>query len=325
MSASLHGDVASAIGQQVEQMILQAKKDSEARVRHELNVARQQLQQMEAHVNELTERVSRCVRSNGSGAADPSQTVDRVFLSTKIKQLEDKWGNEVKALKQDLHRTILAHNHNSDLMRHHRDALDEARRKLDTQTQPKAEQVDQQIEKVDRMLRAGQAKQRALDAVTERLTALEGQVNELLPNPAAMSGAYGGMMPPGVSGMAGLSGAPGLGAAAPKKAAKKESEGPPSEEEVRNRLLQAARGGAAAATSFNAEAPAFVPGGAVEGSAGAKPAAAGDAGAPVTLAMPTSPAGEEIAESPGNGNSKEAGSEAAAAAGDGETAAKEES
>ena len=84
----------------------------------------------------------------------------------KIKQLEQKWGSEVKALKQeslmaevydvcyenhtdvmtretqnrapwlqheplqsmwqDLHRTILAHNHNSDLMRHHRDALDEA-------------------------------------------------------------------------------------------------------------------------------------------------------------------------------------------------------
>ena len=68
----------------------------------------------------------------------------------KIKQLEQKWGSEVKALKQahmlqsregfsglrdrqddyviqDLHRTILAHNHNSDLMRHHRDALDEDR------------------------------------------------------------------------------------------------------------------------------------------------------------------------------------------------------
>lgn len=322
MSASLHGDVASAIGQQVEQMILQAKKDSEARVRHELNVARQQLQQMEAHVNELTERVSRCVRSNGSGAPDPSQTVDRVFLSTKIKQLEDKWGNEVKALKQDLHRTILAHNHNSDLMRHHRDALDEARRKLDAQTQPKAEQVDQQIEKVDRMLRAGQAKQRALDALTERLGALEGQVNELLPNPAAMSGAYGGMMPPGMSGMAGLGGAPGLGGAAPKKATKKESEGPPSEEEVRNRLLQAARGGAAAATSFNAEAPAFVPGGAMEGSPGPKPTA----GAPMTLAMPmpTSPAGEESIESPGNRTSKEATKDAAAAD-DGETTAKEES
>lgn len=324
MSTALTGDVASAIGQQVEQMILQAKKDSEARVRHELNVARQQLQQMEAHVNELTERVSRCVRSNGSGAPDPSQTVDRVFLSTKIKQLEDKWSNEVKALKQDLHRTILAHNHNSDLMRHHRDALDEARRKLDSQTQPKAEQVDQQIEKVDRMLRAGQAKQRALDALTERLATLEGQVDEIIPNPAAMLGAYGGMMPPGMSGMGGLGGAPGLGGAAPKKTAKKESEGIPSEEDIRSRLLQAVGRGAASAggsSSFNAEAPAFVPGGAVEGSGGAK----ADPGAPITLAMPTSPAGEETTESPGNENSKEATKEAPVAADEGETAAKEES
>merc|ERR1719359_622196 len=115
------------------------------------------------------------------------QNVDRAFLNTKISQLESKWGAEVKALKQDLHRTILAHNHNSDLMRHHRDALDEARRKLDAQTQPKPEQVDAQIEKVDRLLRAGQAKQRALDALTERLTALETQVGELLPSAAMPS------------------------------------------------------------------------------------------------------------------------------------------
>eukprot|EP00913_Durusdinium_trenchii_P009980 g9366.t1 len=53
MAASLHGDVASAIGKQVEQMILQAKKDSEQRVRHELNVARTQLQQMEELVFKL--------------------------------------------------------------------------------------------------------------------------------------------------------------------------------------------------------------------------------------------------------------------------------
>merc|ERR1719486_345716 len=119
---------------------------------------------------------------------DPTQTVDRAFLNTKIAQLESKWSSEVKALKQDLHRTILAHNHNSDLMRHHRDALDEARRKLDAQ-----------IEKVDRMLRAGQAKQRALDALTERLTALEQQVGDILPSVPAMAG-YPGMLP----GMAGM-------------------------------------------------------------------------------------------------------------------------
>merc|ERR1719359_1167839 len=121
------------------------------------------------------------------------QNVDRAFLNSKIAQLESKWGTEVKAVKQDLHRTILAHNHNSDLMRHHRDALDEARKKLDAQTQPKAEQVDAQIEKVDRMLRAGQAKQRALDALTDRLAALEQQVAEVLPG--GVMGAFPGMMP----------------------------------------------------------------------------------------------------------------------------------
>jgi len=298
MSTSLHGDVASAIGQQVEQMILQAKKDSEARVRHELNVARGQLQQMEAHITELSDRVARCVRSNGAGGPDPSQIVDRTFLCQKIKQLEQKWGSEVKAMKQDLHRTILAHNHNSDIMRHHRDALDEARQKLDAQTQPKAEQVDAQIEKVDRMLRNGQAKQRALDALTERLAQLEQQVG----GPMAPGAGFGSMMPPGISGagLAGLSGSS-TSASTTKKNAKKDGE-PPSEEEVRARLLQAARGAQSAAdsssTSFNAEAPVFIPRGAGSEAPTPKP----DAGAaPVTLPLPSS-LGEDLGnESTGNG------------------------
>ncbi|CAJ1355088.1 unnamed protein product [Effrenium voratum] len=268
MSASLHGDVASAIGQQVEQMILQAKKDSEARVRHELNVARTQLQQMEGHISELGDRVARCVRFNsaGTGSPDPSVTVDRAFLSQKIKQLEQKWGSEVKALKQDLHRTILAHNHNSDLMRHHRDALEKARRELDAQPAPKAEQVDAQIEKVDRMLRAGQAKQRALDALTERLTQLEQQAAQLFPNLA-------GSAPPGLA-----------AAPVPKKGAKKDGD-LPSQEEVRLMLEKAA-------TTFNAEAPVFIPRSAVDLDSPKEPKP--DAGMPITIPTGASPtSGEE--------------------------------
>mmetsp|Transcript_98732 Transcript_98732/g.175758 ORF Transcript_98732/g.175758 Transcript_98732/m.175758 type:complete len:319 (-) Transcript_98732:115-1071(-) len=314
-SASIHSDVAQAIGQQVEQMILQAKKDSEARVRHELGVARGRLQQMEAHIADLSERVGRCVRSNGSGAGgqvDPSQTVDRAFLSQKIKQLEQKWGSEVKALKQDLHRTILAHNHNSDLMRHHRDALDEARRKLDAQTQPKAEQVDAQIEKVDRMLRAGQAKQRALDALTERLTQLEQQVGDVLPGGSAISA---GMMPPGIGGMMppGLPGATGA-TATTKKAAKKDGE-PPSEDEVRQRLMQAVMkgspsGGAIGGPTFNAEAPVFIPRGAAE-EASASPTSKLDAGNPAVISTTSvaSPTSDEPKDLP----VKEATEEAAEA------------
>lgn len=284
--SSLHGDVASAIGQQVEQMILQAKKDSEARVRHDLSVARSQLQHMEGLIQDLSERVQRAARANGPGVPDPAQTVDRTFLNQKISQLEQKWGSEVKALKQDLHRTILAHNHNSDLMRHHRDALDEARRKLDGQMQPKAEQVDAQINKVDAMLRQGQAKQRAIDALTERLTALEAQVGDLFPNPA---GAYPGMMP-GMPGMPGMLGQPpGMGPPgretqpSAKRASKKEGGEPPTEEEVLQHmkalsLQKAAKAGQASSadtTTFNAEAPVFVPRGAASPSEAASGAAAG--------------------------------------------------
>lgn len=320
-----HGDVASAIGAQVEQMILQAKKDSETRVRTELQIARNQLNHMEAAIQELSERVTRCV--HGGGAPDMSTIVDNNFLTQKISQLEQKWGSEVKALKQDLHRTILAHNHNSDLMRHHRDALDEARRKLDQHTQPKPEQVDAQIEKMDRMLRAGQVKQRALEALTERLTQLETQVGEMLPG--------GGLGFPGVvPGMAGsalgLSMAPGLaGPAAPKRGAKKDE--PPTDEEVRARMLQAvaAKASSDTSTTFNAEAPVFVPRSVATEGAGAAAAAASSssvkaeakaaaaapaedpAGAPEKAAPePAEPAGAAPEQDPGPPAAAEASGEA---------------
>jgi len=267
MANSLHGDVASAIGQQVEQMILQARKDSETRVKHDLTEVRARLQQIEGLIGSLTDRVSR-VRTRAQKSGPDPEHVDQAFLNQSIHQLEQKWGSEVKALKQDLHRTILAHNHNSDLMRHHRDALDEARRRLDAQMQPKAEQVDAQIEKVDHMLRAGQAKQRALDALTERMTALEQQVGDLIPLSGPMTGPFGGMLPGVLRGLNPM-GIPQptmvQQGEQPKRPGKKEGE-LPTGEEVGARLLQAphghTNGNDGGASSFNAEAPVFVPRGA---------------------------------------------------------------
>merc|ERR1712176_1719720 len=184
--------------------------------------------------------------------------------SSKIGQLEQKWGSEVKALKQDLHRTILAHNHNSDLMRHHRDALDEARRKLDAQTQPKAEQVDAQIEKVDRMLRAGQSKQRALDALTERLTAIEQQVGELLPSAPLPPAAF----PPMMQGMAGMNAMMGQPIGQQRElAATKQKQKRDGDVSGASGLGQGAGDGG---ITFNAEAPIFVPRGAPSAKAEAK-------------------------------------------------------
>jgi len=122
---------------------------------------------------------------------------------------------------------------------------------------------------VDRMLRQGAAKQRALDALTERLTHLEQLVEEMLPK-ASMPGPFPGMMP-GLAGMSPMLAQAQMGQQrdqpVQKRNAKKDGE-PPTEEEVRNRFLQATRAGLAnksgdaASTSFNAEAPVFVPRGA---------------------------------------------------------------
>lgn len=245
--ATLYNDVAKAIGMQVEQMIAQAQTDSEARVRHELSNAKSQLQQLDAVIGDLAKRVLTCSQRNDVGASDASQIVDRPFMTHVISELEQKWSSEVNALKQDLHRTILAHNHNSDLMRHHRDTLDEARRRLDASSQPKAKQVDAQIEKIESALRTGQAKQRALDALTERLTALEQQV-DMLTIP------YPGMMPPGMLGAGMPPGMEKETAAAARQKAKKEEV---TDEAIRARL---AGKGSGEASAFNVSAPVFVPG-----------------------------------------------------------------
>lgn len=254
---SIHTDVAAAIGQQVEQMIMQAKKDSEARVKHDLQVARTQLQQMEANINKLDQRVAACAQRPHLHDPQQSQTVDRAYLSSKITHLEQKWASEVKALKQDLHRTILAHNHNSDLMRHHRDALDEVRKRLDAQQQPRAEQVDSQISKVDRMLLNHANKTRTLDGLQTQLTDLEGSVNTLA-NPAA-----GLSFPPMLGGLAGLHGNQMLAQALAEQqrdaaAAGSAAGAAPPKQRGAKKDAEAAR---LAATNFNAEAPCFVPGG----------------------------------------------------------------
>merc|ERR1719262_95485 len=40
-------------------------------------------------------------------------------------KIEQQWGQGLRALRQELHQTILAHNHNADLMKHHKDTLDQ--------------------------------------------------------------------------------------------------------------------------------------------------------------------------------------------------------
>merc|ERR1719330_2160056 len=123
-----------------------------------------------------------------------------------------------------------------------------------------SEQVDVQIDKVERIFRASQAKQRALDAMTERLTQLEQQVNEMLPSASMPS--FPGMVP-GMPGMMGtpsalLGGQPRETAPPTKKKEAGKAAESATDEEIKNRLMQRAapaNGASDAASGFNAEAP----------------------------------------------------------------------
>jgi len=309
MSASLHGDVAVAIGKQVEQMILEAKQDSEKRVSHDLQLAKVELSRLETIVSELADRVA---RQNGGGAKpDSSVYVDEAFKNRNIAELEAKWGTEVKALKQDLHRTIMAHNHNSDLMRHHREAL--ARVQEQMEAQPKPAQIDQQIERVEKLVRGGQAKQKALDALATRLGGLEDQVRELMPGldfPPNLTGAAAAQQQQPQQQQQQQQQQP----AASKKKAKEISH----EERMQQELLRQQQ--QAGDYNFNAEAPVFVPRASADSSEAASPAVASPTaarsggGESPTPAVPGSPPEVPPPPAPVAADSPKAAKEAAAAA-----------
>jgi len=223
--------------------------------------------------------VARCAAASSSSSAPPDgasaaaageegvagRFVDGQFLGERIAALEQKWGGQVKELKEDLRRTILAHNHNSDLMRDHKNRLEDARRRIEALTNPRAAQVDAQVEKLDRMLRSSQAKQKALDDLTKRLTSLEKQAASVAAASVAnasvgsaasaaalsamMAGAMPGLFPPMPHGMPDDWSASAAAAFAAAAGAKKAAAG----------AAAAGAAGTSPTKGFNAEAPVFVP------------------------------------------------------------------
>merc|ERR1719458_658254 len=125
------------------------------------------------------------------------------------KAIEQQWGQEIRTLKQELHQTILAHNHNADLIKHHKDTIDSLRERCMklAGNSMKTSEIQQQLQHLDTRLKQ-QHKQRKLEPLFERLTALEQRVAAAAQNPwrySAMMPGLGaaGMMAGGKGGMKG--------------------------------------------------------------------------------------------------------------------------
>lgn len=180
-------------------MIAQAKGDSEVKVKRELGKLKLWMQQMDEKLDAMLAQVE--------ATEPPKFEVEPTQVTGLLQKIEAQWGKELGTLKQELHQTILAHNHNADLMKAHKDALDAIRAQLDALAPLRAEQINTQLAKVDSVL--GQQNKRKLDPLYTRLQILEqrvvasytGQMPPSQPRypivpPGSMPG--GGMPPPAV-------------------------------------------------------------------------------------------------------------------------------
>lgn len=190
--------ISGTIEGQVAQLIDAARHDTESKVKMELKILVDAMRGMDARLDQLL------VQLDGvdapAKAAEPP--MDAEAVNALLSKVEQQWGQQIRMLKQELHQTILAHNHNADLIKHHKDTIDSLREKCTKlmSNNTKTTDIQQQLQNLDARLKQ-QQKQRKLEPIFERLTVLEQRVA------GAIQRSYGGypgmpsMGPPGVPGV----------------------------------------------------------------------------------------------------------------------------
>jgi len=184
-------DCLDAIGQRVQPMIAAATRASESQVSAELR-------KLEAGFAQLTAKASRV--ESLLQALDPSaHAVQKGDLVRILSDVERRWEQEIKAVKRELHQTILAHNHNADLMADHRTAIDKIGAEIDERASqpsslsPEAEpQLWEQLTRVAQTLERSRSRDQDVDellrrweVLTHRLAALGLLQTPTQPQPAA--------------------------------------------------------------------------------------------------------------------------------------------
>merc|ERR1719460_1648706 len=103
--------------------------------------------------------------------------LDAEAVGQLLSKIEQQWGQEIRMLKQELHQTILAHNHNADLIKHHKDTIDALRERCTKLQSSKGRSSEflTQMQRLDARLKQ-QQKSRKLEPIFERLQRLEQQV-----------------------------------------------------------------------------------------------------------------------------------------------------
>jgi uncharacterized protein YukE len=254
--ADLHHGIARDIGQQVERMILEAKHNNEQKVGKEIQRVKAKMEQIGEKIKLVNDRITALDSgSHGMLKAD---------LLKSVQKLEDVWEGEVGTLKHELWQTIQAHNHNSDLLKHHKDAIDQVQTRMQEHVpSPELESVHAQLMQAEGICQREQAKEQQMDQLMQRLTVVQQQLFGMWPTAGLGAGL------PGMPGFANMPQAQAKGQAAAKKA---QGKAPAGKAKANGKKAAKAHpggvGGAGAASmnaatlnaaSLRAEAPEFVP------------------------------------------------------------------
>jgi hypothetical protein len=256
-ATNVHLEIARDIGNEVEKMILNAKRSSETKVGAEIAKMKTKMEAMNEKIKQITERIDKLDPASGA--------ILKSDLQKSINKLEEVWESEVGVLKHELWQTIQAHNHNADLMKHHKDAIDSIGVRL-SEAVPNQEllQTHNQLAAADKVLQAAQTKQQQLDQLQQRLFMVQQQLSTGLGGlgGAACWGAgmglpfpMAGQLPvPKQAGPGGQqAAASGVGAASAKKAQGKKKSAPKAASKASGMSQYAA------AATLNANAAEFVP------------------------------------------------------------------
>lgn len=187
----LQTEVSDTIEAQVSRLIDQARYDTESKVKMELKQIRESMISMDSRLDLLLAQLEG-IEVQEQQTGDPF-TMDAEAIGQLLSRIEQQWGQEIKTLKQELHQTILAHNHNADLIKHHKDTLDALKEKCEklTVTSTKTSEIQQHLQRLDLRLKQ-QQKQRKLEPLFERLANLE---HRMAAYSALMRGGYPAVTP----------------------------------------------------------------------------------------------------------------------------------
>lgn len=165
----------AAVSQQAATMIANATRASETKVNTEMK-------RLEAAFMSISAKFQK-VEAMLIKLDTRKQWVHKDTLSQILREVDQKWDQEIQAVKRELHQTILAHNHNADLMADHKALIEQIRQTVDAQAAALRPEnhplVLAQLDRLSHTLALDQERDCDLDLVIRRSEALHQHIAAL--------------------------------------------------------------------------------------------------------------------------------------------------